>query len=244
MAKTVIITGASRGIGKATATLFARNGYNVLLNYHSSQGAVEALAKELKSAGANVAVFRADVARRGEVQAMVDFCLAQFGSIDILINNAGIAQTALLTDISEADWDQIINVNLKSVYLCSQAVLPGMITRKRGKIINIASIWGLVGASCEVPYSAAKAGVIGLTKALAKEVGPSRIQVNCIAPGVIATDMLSGYSPAELEDLKEQIPLMRLGTPEDVAACALFLASEAADFITGQVISPNGGMII
>ncbi|HYH05180.1 MAG TPA: SDR family oxidoreductase, partial [Bacillota bacterium] len=156
----------------------------------------------------------------------------------------GIAQTALLTEVNETDWDQIINVNLKGVFLCTQAVLPGMISRKKGKIINIASIWGLVGASCEAPYSAAKAGVIGLTKALAKELGPSQIQVNCIAPGVITTDMVAGYSPAELDDLKEQTPLMRLGTPEDVAACSLFLASDAADFITGQVISPNGGMVI
>jgi 3-oxoacyl-[acyl-carrier protein] reductase len=244
MSKTAIITGASRGIGRAIAILFAHNGYHVLINYVKSQDAAFTLCASLQTEGCSADLFRADVTDPAQVRAMTDFCLTRFGGIDLLVNNAGISQTALFTEITEAEWDEIIRVNLKGVFLCSQAVLPEMIRAKSGKIINISSIWGLAGASCEVHYSAAKAGVIGLTKALAKELGPSNIQVNCIAPGVIATDMLNDYSQTELDDLKNQTPLLRLGTPEDVAACTLFLASEAADFLTGQVISPNGGLVI
>lgn len=244
MQKTVIITGAAHGIGRASAELFARNGYNVLINYNTSHEAAVELSTALQREGGSIHIFKANVADRDEVRAMTDFCLEKFGGIDVLINNAGISQTALFTDITEAEWDRMMDINLKGVFLCSQAVLKSMLTIKRGKIINISSIWGIVGGSCEVHYSAAKAGVIGLTKALAKELGPSNIQVNCIAPGVIATRMLSEYTPAELEELKNQTPLMRLGTPEDIAACALYLASDAADFLTGQVISPNGGFVI
>jgi 3-oxoacyl-[acyl-carrier protein] reductase len=244
MTKTAIITGASRGIGRACAALFARNGYQVLINYLNSQDEALELCERLQKEGRSAATFRADVSDATQTRAMAEFCLNRFSGVDLLINNAGISKPALFTEIAEADWDEIIRVNLKGVYLCTQAVLAEMIRVKRGKIINISSIWGLVGASCEVHYSAAKAGVIGLTKALAKELGPSNIQVNCIAPGVIATDMLNDYSQADLDDLKSQTPLLRLGTPEDIAACALFLASEAADFLTGQVISPNGGMVV
>jgi 3-oxoacyl-[acyl-carrier protein] reductase len=241
---TVIITGASRGIGKAMAVLFARHQYKVLINYAVSRVPAEQLCDLIRSQGGQAAVFQADVSDAAQVATMVDYCRAQLGPIDLLINNAGITQTALCVETSEADWDRIIAVNLKSVFLCSQAVLRQMIPAKRGKIINIASIWGLVGASCEVPYSATKAGVIGFTKALAKEVGPSGIQVNCIAPGVITTDMLAEYSEADLQALRDQTPLGRLGTPAEIAACALFLASPAADFLTGQVISPNGGLVV
>jgi 3-oxoacyl-[acyl-carrier protein] reductase len=241
---TVIITGASRGIGKAMAVLFARHHYQVLINYAVSREQAEQLSAVIRSQGGQAAVFQADVGDAAQVAAMVDYCHTHFGPVNLLINNAGLAQTTLCVETSEADWDRIIAVNLKSVFLCSQAVLRHMIPAKRGKIINIASIWGLVGASCEVPYSAAKAGVIGFTKALAKEVGPSGIQVNCIAPGVITTDMLAEYSEADLQALRDQTPLGRLGTPAEIAACALFLASPAADFLTGQVISPNGGLVV
>lgn len=242
--KTVIITGASRGIGRATAELFARHDYHVVLNYASSRQAALETCAALRRDGCSVAAFQADVTQSAEVEAMVNFCVDQFGRVDLLINNAGIAQTALFTEIRESDWDAMLNVNLKGVYLCTQAVLRRMLPLKKGKIINIASIWGIVGAACEVHYSAAKAGVIGLTKALAKEVGPSNIQVNCIAPGVIETDMLAEYTAAEKEALKDQTPLQRLGAPAEIAACALFLASEHADFLTGQVLSPNGGFVI
>ncbi|HBF37476.1 MAG TPA: 3-oxoacyl-ACP reductase [Firmicutes bacterium] len=242
--KTVLITGASRGIGKATAELFGMKDYNVLINYNHSESAARELFSSLQKKGASVALFRADVSQRAAVDSMIKFCTDTFGGIDILINNAGIAASKLFIDITESEWDQMMNINLKSVFNCSQAVLHYMISQKRGKIINIASIWGLVGASCEVHYSAAKAGVIGLTKALAKELGPSHIQVNCIAPGVIQTDMLESFQEEDRAELRSATPLQRLGKPEDIAAAAFFLASDAADFITGQVLSPNGGFVI
>ena len=241
---TVIITGASRGIGKTMAELFAVKEFNVLLNYHRSESEAFQTAARLKAMGLSVALYQGDVTDKRRMDSMVDFCINTFGSIDVLINNAGIAASKLFVDITEAEWDELINVNLKGVFNCSQAVLRYMIPEKKGKIINIASIWVMVGAACEVPYSTAKAGVIGLTKALAKELGPSNIQVNCIAPGIIETDMLSGYRETELLELKNQTPLQRLGKPADVASCALFLASGTADYMTGQVISPNGGFVI
>ena len=243
-AKTVLITGASRGIGKTMAALFAMKGYNVLINYNHSEEAALEVYDRLKAMNLPVALFKADVTKREQVDAMVVYCVYRFGKVDILINNAGISQQKLFTEISGQEWDEMVNVNLKGVFNCSQSVLDHMICRKNGKIINISSIWGMVGASCEVHYSAAKAGVIGLTKALAKELGPSNIQVNCIAPGIIKTDMLDSFSEEELMQLKEATPLMKLGKPEDIAGCALFLASDNADFITGQVISPNGGFVI
>jgi 3-oxoacyl-[acyl-carrier protein] reductase len=242
--KTVLITGASRGIGRAAAELFAAHGYQVLINYYRSQAVAGELRDQLRFAGGSVELFRADVTDSRQVDAMVDFGVERFGGIDVLVNNAGIAQNALLIDLTDADWDAMMAANLKSVFLCSRSVLRYMLPRRSGKIINIASIWGMVGAACEVHYSAAKAGVIGLTKALAKELGPSNIQVNSIAPGIIRTDMLNGLSPEDLGGLAETTPLQRLGTPADVAGVALFLASDAADFLTGQVISPNGGFVI
>ncbi len=242
--KTVIITGASRGIGKATAELFASQKYNVLLNYHQSEAAAVKTTARLKEMGSSVALYQGDVAKKRDTDSMIDYCINTFGSIDLLINNAGIAQSKLFIEISEADWDEMINVNLKGVFNCSQSVLRYMLPARKGKIINIASIWGMVGAACEVHYSAAKAGIIGLTKALAKELGPSNIQVNCIAPGIIQTEMLDSLSQAELDELRQQTPLGKLGAAPDIAACALYLASDSADFLTGQVISPNGGFVI
>lgn len=175
---------------------------------------------------------------------MADFCLQHFGRIDVLVNNAGISQTKEFMDISELDWDQMMDVNLKGVFHCSQAVLPHMLSHKRGKIINISSVWGMVGASCEVHYSAAKSGVIGMTKALAKELGPSNIQVNCIAPGIVETGMMSSYTEDEISTLVAQIPGMRLGRPADIAKCVAYLISGGASYMTGQVISPNGGFVV
>jgi 3-oxoacyl-[acyl-carrier protein] reductase len=242
---TAIITGASRGIGKATAQLFAAKGYNVLINYHHSEAAAVGFANRLNSGRMNsAAIFKADVSKKDEVGSMIEFCVEAFGGIDVLINNAGISKQRLFIEISGVEWDEIVNTNLKGVFNCSQAVLRYMLPEKKGKIINITSIWGMVGAACEVHYSAAKAGVIGLTKALAKELGPSNIQVNCIAPGIIQTEMLDSLNQAELDALRLQTPLGKLGSPSDIAACALFLASDSADFLTGQVISPNGGFVI
>ena len=242
--KTVIITGASRGIGRSMAELFANKGYNVLINFNHSEKKALYLYNKLRNKGLSVKIFKADVSKRNEVELMMKFCVEKFGGLDVLINNAGISQEKIFTDITDEDLDEILNVNFKSVFYCSQGALKYMLPNKRGKIVNISSIWGIVGASCEVHYSASKAAIIGLTKALAKELGPSNIQVNCIAPGVIQTDMLSPYNEDELCVLKENTPLMRLGSPNDIAGCALYLASSYSDFVTGQIISPNGGFVI
>lgn len=242
--KTVLITGSSRGIGSNMAEKFAREGYNVLINYNKSKENAEELYNKLKSEGLSVEAFKADVSKRDEVEAMFEYCLKEFGDLDILINNAGVAKGMLFTDVTDEDWDNLMNVNLKGVYLCTQTSLKHMISEKKGKIINISSIWGIAGGSFEVHYSASKAGIIGLTKALAKEVGPSNIQVNCIAPGAIVTDMLEQVNSDDLELFRQETPLMKLGKPEDISNCALFLASDKADFFTGQVLSPNGGIVI
>ena len=204
----------------------------------------EALAEELAALGVPVKVYVCDVAQREQVQAMTAAFLREFGRIDVLVCNAGIARQELFTDITEASWREVMGVDLDGVFYCAQAALPDMLHRKAGKIITLSSMWGQVGASCEVAYSTAKAGVIGLTKALAKELGPSGITVNCVAPGVIDTEM-NGNLPQDIKDeLAEETPLERLGTPEDVAQAVWFLASSAGDFFTGQVLAPNGGLII
>lgn len=204
----------------------------------------EALAEELAALGVPVKVYVCDVAQREQVQAMTAAFLREFGRIDVLVCNAGIARQELFTDITEASWREVMGVDLDGVFYCAQAVLPDMLHRKAGKIITLSSMWGQVGASCEVAYSAAKAGVIGLTKALAKELGPSGITVNCVAPGVIDTEMNGNLSQDIKDELAEETPLERLGTPEDVAQAVWFLASSAGDFFTGQVLAPNGGLII
>lgn len=243
--KTVIITGASRGIGKSAAEEFCRKGWNVLVNYlHSEIEAIQLLATLNHIRTGSAEIFQADVTQREQVNQMVDYCVKKFGSLDVLVNNAGISRQTLFTDITETEWDEVMDVNLKGVFNCCQSVLPFMLERKSGSIINISSMWGLTGASCEVHYSAAKAAVIGLTKALAKELGPSNIRVNCVCPGVINTDMISDLSPQDRQDLENATPLMRLGTPQDVAHCIYFLASPEAAFFTGQVLSPNGGFVI
>ncbi len=181
---------------------------------------------------------------KGQVEALFRQIHSSFGGTDILVNNAGVASQKLLMDLSEAEWDRLMDVDLKGVFLCCRAALPYMVSKKHGVIINISSMWGQTGGSCEAAYSAAKAGVIGLTKALAKEMGPSHIRVNCIAPGVIATDMNAALTPADLDALREETPLQALGRPEDVARAALFLASSDAAFITGQVLGVNGGIVM
>lgn len=238
--KTVLITGGSRGIGRACAQLFAENGYNVAVNYFSS----EKKARELELGYENIRAFYADVSSKSDVDAMVSDIKNVFGPIDILINNAGIAQSKLFTDITEAEFDRMIAVHLKGAFNSVKSVLYDMIDKKQGRIINISSIWGISGASCEVHYSMAKAGIIGFTKALAKEVAPSGITVNAIAPGVIDTDMISCFTDNEIKEITNEIPLGRIGTPEEIAQSALFLASENANYITGQVLSPNGGIVI
>lgn len=244
MKKTVLITGASHGIGKATAILFAKHNYNVIINYNTSEDEAKKIEVDLIKQGANALAIKADVSNQDEVKEMFGVINDTFGDIHVLINNAGISSQNLFTDVAEEEWDKIFDVNIKGIFNCTQLVLKSMIKNHFGKIINISSIWGLTGASCEVAYSATKAAVIGFTKALAKEVGPCNINVNAVAPGVIDTQMNKNMSVEIMCDLKEQTPLGVIGTGEDVAQTILFLASDNSKFITGQVISPNGGIVI
>ncbi len=235
MRKKVLVTGASRGIGFATASLFAKNGYTVYATYNNTCDTLPPLAEALSREGKSLIPVRADVRNRTDIERIVEMS----GGIDILINNAGIAEIKPFTDITERDFDEMIDVNLKSVFTCTSCVVEHMIRNKWGRIISISSVWGVKGGSCEVHYSASKAGIIGFTKALAKELGPSGITVNCIAPGAIDTDMNSDLSEYELTAIKEQTPLMRLGHADEVARSALFLAE--ADFITGETLGIDGG---
>lgn len=244
MSKTVLITGASKGIGATMAIMYAEKGYNVVMNYNNSVQSAVLLQKSLKESGYNVIAYKANVKNRMEVELMVKETIYRFGSIDILVNNAGIANQGLFTDLSEQEWNDIIGVNLTGTFNCCQAVLPHMINQKSGSILNISSMWGEVGASCEVAYSASKAAIIGLTKALAKEVGPSGITVNCITPGLIDTAMNQNLEIDTVAEMLNNTPLGRMGTTNDVANAALYLTSEDAGFITGQVLGVNGGFVI
>lgn len=241
--KTALVTGGAKGIGSAICRTLAKDGYRIAINYNSSQNEAEALKNEL-SAITEVEVFKADVSDSKQVKEMFSKIEKVFGGVDVLVNNAGIAGQMLFTDITDEMWQKMINVNLSGAFYCCREALKFMINKKSGRIINIASMWGETGASMEVHYSASKAGLIGLTKALAKEVGLSGITVNAVSPGVIMTDMMKSFSEADIAVLKDETPLNSLGTAENVADAVSFLASEKADFITGQVISVNGGFVI
>ena len=241
---TVLVTGASGGIGLATARLFAAKGHPTVLHYNRSPEPALAAAREINAAGGVALAVRADVSQPGEVSAMFDAVRDQLSGVDILINNAAIARQSLFTDVSYDEWRNTFSVNVDGMFLCCREALPHMLRMHAGSIVNLSSMWGQVGASCEVLYSATKAAVIGLTKALAQEVGPSGIRVNCVAPGVIDTAMNSHLSGDDLKTLAESTPLMRLGTPEEVAQTVYFLASDSASFITGQVLCPNGGFVM
>ena len=237
--KTALVTGASRGIGAAVVKRLAQEGYRVAVNYNHSQEKAEALAAEV----GGMAV-QADVSDPAQVGKMVDTVLENFCQLDILVCNAGVAWQGLTQDMDDGAYRRIMGTDLDGVFHCCKAVLPHMIARKTGRIITLSSMWGQVGGSCEAAYSAAKAGVIGLTKALAKEVGPSGITVNCVAPGVIDTEMNGRLGPEALAALAEETPLGRLGTVEEVAECVAFLCSPGGGFLTGQVLSPNGGLVM
>ena len=241
MTKVAFVTGGAKGIGSAIVKRFIKDGYKVAFTYNNSEDKAQALVSEL---GENCKAYKLDITDSCAVNDIIADVEKNFGEISVLVNNAGIAEQALFTDITDEMWHKMIETNLSGAFYCSRAVLKYMINRKSGKIINISSIWGEIGGSCEVHYSAAKAGLIGMTKALAKEVGLSGITVNSVSPGVILTDMTSHFDDDTMNELKGETPLNRIGTPEDVAGAVTFLASADADFITGQDLAVNGGMNI
>lgn len=239
--KTVIVTGASRGIGACIAKEFAKNGYNVVLNYFKSEEKAKEVSKEIESLGARVLISKADVSDPAQVQAMVEEAIKVFGNVDVLVNNAGISISGLLIDMTNEQIQNLVSTNLVSTIVCSREVAKNMMKAGQGKIINVSSIWGVVGGSNETVYSATKAGIIGFSKALAKELGLMNINVNVVAPGAIETDMMKCYDAETKNQIAEETALGRIGKPEDIAKAVLFLASESASYITGQVIRVDGG---
>lgn len=243
MNKTVLITGASGGIGSAIAEKFACLGYNVVINYNKNEKAALELCEKLKTTGnCNILAVKADISDNTQVDAMFSQAEKQFGGVDILINNAGISLIKMINDVTESEWDNIFDINTKSAYLCSKRAISHMVRNHWGRIINISSMWGICGASCEVPYSASKAALVGFTKALAKELAPSGITVNCIAPGLIETKMNAHLSSDELSDFVNDIPVMRQGRSFEVAHAAVFFAHEDSGYITAQTLAVDGGM--
>ena len=245
MSHRVLITGASQGIGAATARLFAQEGWDVALNYNQSRAEAEALAAELSGLGVKAVPIQADISVPERAERLVREAEAALGPLDAVVCNAGTALVPqLFTDTTVRQWRNLMDIDLDGMFYTLRAAIPGLVRQKRGAIVTVSSMWGVTGGSCEAPYSAAKAGVIGLTKALAKELGPSSIRVNCVAPGVIDTAMNGHLTPEDLSALGEETPLCRIGQPVEVAQAIYFLASERASFITGQVLRVDGGMVI
>ncbi len=241
----VFITGASRGIGAACAIYFAQHGYDVGINYLNNDEKAEEIAQKIRATGRKAILLKADVADKKEVGNAIARCTDELGPIDVIVNNAGIAQQKLFTDITEEEWKRMFSVNVDGIYNVLSEALPNMIREHRGSIVNISSMWGISGASCEVHYSASKSAVIGLTKALAAELAPSGIRVNCVAPGLIDTDMNGNLSEEDIQGVIDETPLGKIGTAEDIAKAVFFLASdELSSFTTGQILSPNGGLVI
>ena len=244
MEKIALVTGSSRGIGRAIARELAREGWKVCINYRVRRDCAESLLEEISAFGGEAMIYGADVSRREEVNAMVAAIKANWGEVSLLVNNAGVAGQALFQDVTDELWHRYFSVNVDGAFHAIQAVLPPMLREHEGCIINVSSMWGLRGASCEVTYSCTKAALIAMSRSLALELAPTNIRVNCIAPGVIKTDMLDALPDEVLPQLAEETPLRRLGTPEDIAHLAVFLASDKSSFITGQVITADGGFIV
>jgi 3-oxoacyl-[acyl-carrier protein] reductase len=242
--KSVLVTGASRGIGRAIALYFAKNGAKVAVNYSGSEAKANEVVEEIKANGGTAFAIKADISNSEDVSNMIKSVIEQFGSLDVLVNNAGITRDNLLMRMKEEDWDAVINTNLKGVFLTTKAVTRQMMKQKQGRIINIASIVGVSGNPGQANYVAAKAGVIGLTKTAAKELSSRGITVNAIAPGFIETDMTGKLEEGIKEDMLRNIPLARFGQPDDIAAAALFLASDSSSYITGQTLHVDGGMVM
>ncbi len=244
MEKIALVTGSSRGIGRAIALRLAHSGYSLCINCVERIGLARELAEQINSAGGRAVAYRADVSDASQVAEMLAEVNRSLGSVSLLVNNAGIAGQMLFQDITQEQWRRYLGVNLDGAFNCCQAVLPDMLHEKSGCIVNVSSIWGLRGASCEVAYSCSKAALVGLTRSLAMELAPSGIRVNCVCPGVIDTDMLSSLPDGTLDELAQQTPMGRLGTPEDIAGAVAYFASEEAGFVTGQVICADGGFIV
>ena len=240
--KIILVTGGSQGIGANIVKTLALEGNTVILNYNKSEEHAKKIQSDLKENNCLIDIFKADVSNHIEVTKLINFCIEKYHKIDVLINNAGISQTKVFTDITDNDWNNMLQTNLTSAFYAIKDALPSMIHNKSGCIINISSIWGLVGASCETHYAVSKAGLDAMTKSLAKELGPSNIRINSIAPGIIDTNMNKHLSNEELNDLIEEIPLEKIGTPESITKCIKWLIED--DYTTGQVISINGGWII
>ncbi len=242
MEKIIVVTGASRGIGREIAKTLSRENNKVIACYNNSEKEATILKEELEKENKKIDIIKGDISKREDCKKIVEYVINKYKKIDVLINNAGISTYNLFTDITDEEWNRTINTNLNSVFYMSQETVKYMIKQKEGSIINISSIWGIVGASCEVAYSVSKAGIDGMTKALAKELGPSNIRVNSIAPGLIDTDMNNDLTKEELDNIINETPLCKIGKPEDIAKCIKWLVED--EFTTGQVISINGGWSI
>ena len=242
MNKVALVTGGARGIGKSMVNMLANEGYHVFINYNKSSIEAIELKKELTLKDCIVDIVKADISKEDDVEKMMEFIFSKVKRIDVLINNSGVSNENLFTDTRSSDYDKVFNTNVKGTFLVTSPIAKKMVKQHSGCIINISSIWGITGASCETLYSASKAAINGFTKALAKELGPSNVRVNAIAPGMIATDMNAIYTDDEIDSIKEDTPLMRIGKPEDISRCAKWLIED--EFTTGQIISPNGGWVI
>ena len=242
MNKTILVTGGSQGIGACIVKTLAKDGYSVILNYNKSEENAKQIKEELAKENIEIDIYQADVSNHIEVTKLINYCITKYKKIDVLINNAGISQTKMFTDITAQDWNQMIQTNLTSAFYTIKDCLPCMIHNKSGLIINISSVWGLVGASCETHYAVSKAGLDAMTKSLAKELGPSNIRVNSIAPGIIDTNMNKNLSKEEIDNIKNEIPLGKIGLPSSIANCVKWLIED--DYTTGEIISINGGWII
>ena len=240
--KVILVTGGSRGIGANIVQELSKQGYTVIMNYNKSEEQANKIKNELGNNGIHIDIVKADISKRNEVKKLINFIIGKYEHIDVVINNAGISQIKLFTEITDEDWNKMLQTNLTSAFYVTQEAVPSMIQKKSGCIINISSVWGIVGASCEVHYSVAKAGLDGMTKALAKELGPSNIRVNSIAPGIINTEMNKELSEQELENIANEIPLEKIGYPHSITNCVKWLIED--DYTTGQIISVNGGWVI
>lgn len=240
--KVILVTGGSRGIGANIVQELSKQGYTVIMNYNKSEEQANKIKNELGNNGIHIDIVKADISKRNEVKNLINFIIEKYEHIDVVINNAGISQIKLFTEITDEDWNKMLQTNLTSAFYVTQEAVPSMIQQKSGCIINISSVWGIVGASCEVHYSVAKAGLDGMTKALAKELGPSNIRVNSIAPGIINTEMNKELSEQELENIANEIPLEKIGYPHSITKCVKWLIED--DYTTGQIISVNGGWVI